>query len=269
MTTNSELELVHTLYPVPVMILIPLSLSIFGERGSLEGIWPDFAASPIITYFGWSTLVEFAFDANREHFLPPSSLSLEPYLSSIPFATNAERYTMIPGLMVLHVRRGDYREHCKFLAKASEDFVSVNTFPNMMDQLPPPPRPKKRVKPTSEVAKLSMRRCYPTVQDIVEKVVDVRQTPAARDVRRLYIMTNGSPAFIRELKDALQEAAHWEGMSSSRDLVLNRQQKYLAQAIDQRFYVFRTNPPQFSTLTSNAVMMRLANGFPPDSTRFW
>ncbi len=233
MTTNSELELVHTLYPVPVMILIPLSLSIFGERGSLEGIWPDFAASPIITYFGWSTLVEFAFDANREHFLPPSSLSLEPYLSSIPFATNAERYTMIPGLMVLHVRRGDYREHCKFLAKASEDFVSVNTFPNMMDQLPPPPRPKKRVKPTSEVAKLSMRRCYPTVQDIVEKVVDVRQTPAARDVRRLYIMTNGSPAFIRELKDALQEAAHWEGMSSSRDLVLNRQQKYLAQAIDQ------------------------------------
>ncbi|KAI0717233.1 hypothetical protein C8T65DRAFT_707305 [Cerioporus squamosus] len=241
---------------------------VFGSRTSLLDIWPAFSTSPIITHYRWSPLVELAFDLNRDYFLPMDNL--EPYLSSSVATTNAERYTMIPGLIVIHVRRGDYKGHCEFLAAHSEDFVAVNAFPDMMDQFSVP-SDNMRGRTTSANRELYRKRCYPTVEEIVQKVVDVLQTPAARGVRRLYIMSNGQLEFLSELKDALLDAAEWDDVASSRDMVLNWEQTYIAQAIDQlvaqRAQVFIGNG--FSTLTSHAVMMRVANGFRTDSTRFW
>ncbi|RPD63753.1 hypothetical protein L227DRAFT_598834 [Lentinus tigrinus ALCF2SS1-6] len=236
---------------------------IFGVPTSLLDIWPAFSTSPIIIHYRWSSLVELAFDINRDYFLPMDTL--EPYLSSSLATTNAERYTMIPGLMAIHVRRGDYEGHCKYLSAHSENFVSVNAFPGMMDQFTVPHGT------TSGNRELYRKRCYPTIDEIIQKVVDVRQTPAARGVRRLFIMTNGQPEFLSELKDALWEVAEWDLIASSRDMVLNWEQKYIAQAVDQliaqRAQVLIGNG--FSTLTSHAVMMRVANGFPTGGTRFW
>ncbi|KAI0371070.1 hypothetical protein BV20DRAFT_965729 [Pilatotrama ljubarskyi] len=241
---------------------------VWGVRTSLLDVWPDLRRSPFITHFEWSPLVEYAFDINRDLFLPADTD--QPHLSGRPFTTNHDRYTEIPGLMVIHVRRGDYETHCRTLAMWSEDFVSVNAFPEMMDQFTVPPH-EQWGNNTVENIEIYRKRCLPTIEEITRKVEEVRATPAAQGVRRLYIMTNGRPEYIRELKDALMAAGHWEMITSSRDLVLTLEQRYISQAVDllvaQRAQILLGNG--FSTLTSNAVMMRLANGFRTDSTRFW
>ncbi|KAI0768689.1 hypothetical protein BD413DRAFT_629446 [Trametes elegans] len=243
---------------------------IWGVRSSLLDVWEDLKRSPMLTQFGWSPLVELAFDVNRELFMPTHTP--QPYLSSTAFTSNAERYTPIPGLMVIHVRRGDYASHCRTLAMWSEDFVSVNAFPGMRDPFTVPAHDDYgwgRNSPANVEA--YRQRCLPTVDEIAAKVAAVRAESAARGVRRLYIMTNGRPAYIAELKRALERVAEWDAIASSRDLVLNWEQRHVSHAVDllvaQRAQVLVGNG--FSTLTSNAVMMRLANGFPTDSIRFW
>ncbi|KAI0364666.1 hypothetical protein BV20DRAFT_955721 [Pilatotrama ljubarskyi] len=241
----------------------------FGVRGALEGVWSDFSTSPIITHFGWSPLIELGFDTNRELFLPAHSLSTEPFLSTISFTTNADRYSMIPGLMVIHVRRGDYDKHCKYLAQRYEDFVSVDTFPSLMDRFTVPPY-KVRGKTTSATIEYYRKHCYPSLAEITAKVADILGTPAARGVRKLFMMTNADQRWIADAKNALWEVANWEMISSSRDMTVSWEQTYVAQCIDalvaQRAQVFIGNG--FSTLTSTVVTMRLANGLPIDSTRF-
>ncbi|KAI0829867.1 hypothetical protein BC628DRAFT_1359061 [Trametes gibbosa] len=240
---------------------------IFGVRTSLLALWPDLKRSPIITHFGWSPLVELAFDMNRDLLLPQTSDL--PYLSSNSYTTNTDRYTEIPGLMVIHVRRGDYEMHCRTLALLSEDFVSVNAFPGLPDPFTVPPH-EEYGNNTPENIEIYRKRCLPTLQEIAAKVAEVRASPAAHGVRRLYIMTNGRPDYVRELKDALWSLGGWDMIASSRDLVLNWEQKFVSQAVDmlvaQRAQVLLGNG--FSTLTSNAVTMRLANDLPIDSIRF-
>ncbi|KAI0652588.1 hypothetical protein C8Q79DRAFT_899661 [Trametes meyenii] len=242
---------------------------VFGIRTSLRELWPYLARSPIITQFGWSPLVELAFDTNRE-FLTPHASPQELYLTGAPFTSNAGRYTPIPGLMAIHVRRGDYEQHCTYLANWSEDFVSVNTLSGLPDTFTVPSY-TVRGQTTWANREMYRQRCFPSVMEITRKVAEVRDTPEGSGIRQLYIMTNGKQAFIDELKDALWKMGEWDVVASSRDMVLNREQRYVAQAVDmliaQRAQVFVGNG--FSTLTSGVVMMRLANGFPTGSTRFW
>ena len=218
-------------FPILRAFSLPIH-SIFGERASLIEVWPLFAASPIMTHFRWSSLVELAFDANRAYFYPPSALVSEPYLSASPHATNAARYPPIPGLLVLHVRRGDYLQHCTTLAHWSEDFVSVNALPGMPDPWTIPPH-EQRGHNSDENIEIYRQRCFLTIPELVRRVGEVRRSEAARGVRRAYIMTNGHPEFVRELKQALARAGEWDMIASSRDMVLSWEQKFVAQAIDQ------------------------------------
>ncbi|KAI0668470.1 hypothetical protein C8Q78DRAFT_979670 [Trametes maxima] len=236
--------------------------TVYGVPGAFDDAWQDFSTSPIITHFGWSPLIEMAFDTNRDLFLPSYALATEPFLSAVPFTNNTDRYTMIPGLMVLHLRRGDYESHCMKLARQLEHFVSVNAFPFMMDQF---------TVPRGVNAEHYRKHCFPSIDEVTAKVAKVLKTPAARGVRKLFIMTNADSGWIAEVEKVLLPLTSWEIISSSRDLTISWEQKYVAQCIDslvaQRAQVFIGNG--FSTLTSTAVTMRLANGFPSDSTRFW
>ncbi|KAI0648323.1 hypothetical protein C8Q79DRAFT_906518 [Trametes meyenii] len=236
--------------------------TVYGVPGAFDDAWQDFSTSPIITHFGWSPLIEMAFDTNRDLFLPSHVLGTEPLLSAVPFTNNTDRYTMIPGLMVLHLRRGDYESHCVKLARRLEHFVSVNAFSSMMDQF---------TVPRDVNAEHYRKHCFPSIDEVTAKVEEVLKTQAARGVRKLFIMTNADSEWIARVEQALLPLTNWETVSSSRDLTISWEQKYVAQCIDslvaQRAQVFIGNG--FSTLTSTAVTMRLANGFPSDSTRFW
>ncbi|KAI0332570.1 hypothetical protein GY45DRAFT_1320769 [Cubamyces sp. BRFM 1775] len=237
---------------------------VFGDPRAMLEIWPSFAASPVITHFGWSPLVELGFDTNRELFVSPTHL--EPYLSNSPFTTNAERYPMIPGLMVVHLRRGDYKEHCVNLANWGSTYLAFNSFPEMLDQFVPPSSGTP-----AEKQEYVRPHCYPTIPEIVARISALRKTRAGAGLKKLYIMSNGDRQWLQELKTALNRDARWDLITSSRDMVLNHEQKYVAQAVDmlvgQRAQLFVGNG--FSTLSSNIVTMRMANHFPSDSTRFW
>ena len=113
----------------------PLRHRAFGDRHALHDVWPVLAASPILTHFGWSHLVELAFDNNRQVISPMAVL--EPPLASIPYTSNAQRYTVINGLLVLHLRRGDYEGHCDHLAKWSSSFLAFNALPQLEQFAPP------------------------------------------------------------------------------------------------------------------------------------
>ncbi|KAH9854300.1 hypothetical protein C2E23DRAFT_726571 [Lenzites betulinus] len=242
---------------------------VFGVPTSLREVWPAFSASPVITQFGWSRLVELAFDTNRHLFVSDPS-PLDSLLTGTPFTTQAERYTPLEGLMAIHVRRGDYSTHCHDLAREYEGFVSVNAFDGLPDPFEVPAATWYGVV-SPALYEYYRTRCYPTIQEIADKVAQVRATPEGKDIRKLYIMTNGKLPYIEELKGALLKLGDWDLISSSRDMTLNPEQKFIAQAVDmlvaQRAQVLIGNG--FSTVTSGAVMMRIANGYAMNSTRFW
>nr|VWP00504.1 H15 domain-containing protein [Ganoderma boninense] len=248
---------------------ISCARSTFGDKNAMLAAWADFAASPVVSTFRWSPLVELAFDNNRE-VVAPTTVS-EPPLSALPYDTpNAVRYPAIPGLLVLHLRRGDYAGHCEHLAKWSSTFLAFNQLPGLED-FTPPPGSAPWGENTPENTALYRRRCLPTIPEVVARVREVQQAHTARGLENVYIMTNGALEWVEELKGALADMGGFKHIASSRDTVLNWEQKYVAQAMDmlvgQRAHVFIGNG--WSSLTGGIVVMRHANGFHADTTRFF
>ncbi|TFY65229.1 hypothetical protein EVJ58_g2112 [Rhodofomes roseus] len=211
------------------------------DMGStLLDIWPTLSNSSILTHFGWSPLVELAFDMNRELIAPVTDL--EPYLSSLPFTNSSDRYRPIPGLLSLHVPRGIYQDYCRGLAPGSQGFTGFNAFPSFPDVFDP-----ATLAHFGEAARTAVyhRRCYPIIQEIVRRVDIVRHTEAGKGLRDVYIMTNAPTPWVLELKTALRRMGGWASVSSTRDLVLSREQRYVKQAVEmlvaQRAQVFIGN----------------------------
>ncbi|OJT04353.1 hypothetical protein TRAPUB_4987 [Trametes pubescens] len=218
----------------------------FLDRKAMLDIWASLSRSPILTHFGWSSLVELAFDTNRDFF--SSSTVLEPYLSGRPYTTNADRYSMLSGLMAIHVRRRDYAQRCTDLADWGSTYLAMNSFPDLPDQYLPPLYGKGEAG-VVRVRELVRPHCYPNVQEIVDRVRSVRESSAAHGISRIYVMSDGDPKFLHELALALHHDAPWDSIATSRDMVLNVEQRYISQAVDmlvgQRAQVFIGNGVSF------------------------
>ncbi|KAH0836499.1 hypothetical protein J3R83DRAFT_8136 [Lanmaoa asiatica] len=89
-----------------------------------------------------------------------------------------------------------------------------------------------------------MDHCYPSIEQIVEKVKTVREE-SREPLEYLYIMTNGDASWVADLKVALRDLGGWGHIGSNRDLSLTWEQKFVAQALDmlvaQRAQVFIGN----------------------------
>lgn len=221
----------------------------FGEGDRLLDAWPSLSKSPILREFAWAPLVELAFDQNREVFAPTTTYA--PPLGAIPMAhpplgfvsPSAARYRPIPGLLALHIRRGDFREHCANLARWGSRFEANNDFAEMPDKFHYPPD-------TDDDARIALQRphCFPSVDEIVQRAVAERATQHAQGhtpLTDVYIMTNGAEEWIAELRAGLHAAGGWRTVASSRDLQVNWEQKFVKQAVDmligQRAQVFVGN----------------------------
>ena len=195
----------------------------------------------MLTHFGWSPLVELGFDNNRELISPTTVF--EPPLSTIPYTSNVERYTELKGLLVLHLRRGDYEGHCDHLAKWSSSYLAFNALPQL-EQFDPPDGGSWGDN-TPENFAIYRQHCLPTTEQIVQRVREVTRSERAQGLENVYIMTNGAVPWVEELKGALVQTFGFKQVTSSRDLVLNWEQKYVAQAVDmlvgQRAQVFIGN----------------------------
>ncbi|KAG6374801.1 hypothetical protein JVT61DRAFT_4184 [Boletus reticuloceps] len=261
---------------------------LFGSTRILS-IWPRLSKSPILRNFSWSPLVLEAFARNAHLFgatttsfrflpsylRPASSPPTLKELHNVDPILPATKTDPIPGLLVLHIRRGDFDDHCAHLAKWSSDFNGFNKFATLPDNFNPP-HDGGEGDTTEANVRFYLERCFPAIDQIARRVRQVLADQkkihgATKELKRVYIMTNAEVAWLNELKEALMEIKKWDSVTSSRDLQLEREAKPVAQAMDmlvgQRADVFIGNG--FSSLTSNIVMFRVLRELPPEDTRFW
>ena len=177
---------------------------------------------------------------NRELISPVTEL--EPYLSTLPLTKSAERYLPIPGLLALHVPRGIHQDYCQSLVADNQGFNGFNALPFLPDALNTSALADMH---DSQRMVLYHRRCLPIIQEIVRRVDNIRRSPIGWGLRNVYIATNGQTPWLLELKTALRRMGGWTSVTSTRDLVLNREQRYVKQAVDmlvaQRAQVFVGN----------------------------
>jgi hypothetical protein len=248
----------------------------FGNKRILD-VWPSLSESPIITQFDWAPLIQSAVQANV--------LLLQ---SKWHFWRKSADLEFFPELLTVHIRRGDYEQHCLHIAKWSARYNGFNDFESFREEENFSPPPNEGLgESTPENTDIYLKHCYPTVDQIVEKVMAVRSK--TEGLRKVYIMTNAPASWLKELKSALKRAHRWDRVTSSRDMSLNWEQKFVGHAVDMmiaerskafigngvsRFVVTPTIADllalgQFSSLTSNVVMLRMAKGLDPHTNHFW
>jgi hypothetical protein len=196
-------------------------------------LWPRLSASPIFTSIGWSENVHSALRVNAARFLSPKNPSNRPS-SRVPLPITAPEQAMdasvIPGLLALHVRRGDFESHCQMLADQAFPFHSFNTLSDLPDPFLPP-RPDD-----AERGAIYARRCFPSIAEIVNRVKEVRELEVGRELKRVYVMTNGDQEWVGELKAALVRIGGWDedvnAITIGTDMVLTQEQYWVAQAVD-------------------------------------
>lgn len=107
--------------------------------------------------------------------------------------------------------------------------MALNSFPQFDDKLVVPSSGKD-----DEVKQIYQKRCFPTIEEIVDKVVEVRQDQElqGQKLKYLYIMTNGDRGWIKTLQEALRDSGAWNSIHSSKDMSLDWEQQFVAQAAD-------------------------------------
>ena len=198
----------------------------FGNLRILGG-WQELRNSPILTEFRWSGLVLSAFEKNRHLFFASDDRDLPVRIPSYPHYPPHSQSAPIPGLLAMHIRRGDFEHHCGHFAMYGSRFNGFASFPELPDKFVVP-----EGQVTPELKAQYARACYPTVGQIVEKVREVRATSVGAGLDRVYVMTNANATWVAELKRALSREAKWVGFATKRELVLTDEQRYVAQALD-------------------------------------
>ncbi|KAL0953022.1 hypothetical protein HGRIS_007225 [Hohenbuehelia grisea] len=216
-------------------------------------LWPELSSSPILTRFAWSTLVQSAVARNRvllDHGIPLET-------------SNSSAISTVFGLVALHIRQGDYKRHCPFLAQEGAMYMGINQLPSLPDKFDP----SLFAKDDSKRKAYYLEHCLPTVKQIVLRMRAVRRD--SPHLRRVYVLTNAWGWWVSRLARALRLDG-WEDVKSSLDLELDAEERHIAVAVDmsiaEKADVFVGNG--FSSLTSNVVMLRMAKGLNVTSNRF-
>lgn len=172
----------------------------FGDHDRFLLVWPSFCESPILTHLRWPLLVHTAFTHNA-HLYTHTPYPAWSYSSSsfplLPESVNAsipakDVYTMIPGLLVLHVRRGDFDTHCQMLADWRAYYNAMNRLPEFQDTFEPLHGHKSGKGNAPRAAKKHyMKHCYPSIRQIVARIEEVVNTLEGKDLKYIYVMTNG------------------------------------------------------------------------------
>jgi hypothetical protein len=196
---------------------------IFSDSLRMSDVWPQLLESPIVTAWEWSSLVTSGVELNAAHIHP-----------ALARGGASDAHALLPGLLALHIRRRDFQSHCKYLVRSRTQWNAINARPDFPDNVDLPPDGSDD-KHTPELFAHYMTHCYPSIPQIVARVREVSVDAHAQGhtLDRIYILTNGSPEWLFELKTALRGAQQWKSIGTSRDLWLSREQKYVAQAMDQ------------------------------------
>jgi hypothetical protein len=192
-----------------------LTLTVFSffDSSRVISLWPGLSASPILTDYLWSPLVQSAVSRNFA--------VLQPVSAKLLYSPNST----LSGLVAVHLRRGDYSRHCPRLAGWRSTYNGLNQYPSLPDKFDPTPYEDDQ----DARSAYYMQHCLPTVEQIVEKLRSVRaENPG---LRRVYVLTNAWGWWLNGLKAALQKDG-WEDLNSSLDVQLDAAQIQVAMAVD-------------------------------------
>jgi len=259
-------------------------------------MWSSYGHSPTLKEYAWSALITRAISRNFDLFSsgsrPPSISPTLSRITTLPGAGNASSpfplsafspyrasEPPIPGLLGIHVRRGDYSDHCNSLADWGSDYNAWNLFgrPEFRETNRFPPLPDYLSIPDGVPRRdAAYAHCWPSAEEIVERVRAVRavsesgESFPAQYLRAVYISTNGEATWIEPLAEMLK-ADGWETVSSSLDMELAKDEFAVSQAVDMSVLVSAETfiGVGFSSMSSNVVQLRLAGGRDPNTSRFW
>ncbi|KAH9484955.1 Strobilurin A biosynthesis cluster protein l1 [Psilocybe cubensis] len=219
----------------------------------LRVVWSSFQTY-LADHFKWS---EHVLDiVNRTE----ANLGLRPNSSA---SADGEPY------MAIHLRRGDFEDHCSYLAETRQGFTTWATLPLIQQTI---------YSPTLDTynATSVMAHCYPSLYRILDVISDqARKKP---HLRRLHVLHDGSwdhPLVYLQfykLAEALKSAEWakrhgWEGgpmlrVTQSSDAPIYAGERDWTVCVDvelaRRAEVFIGNG--YSSLSTQVIALRLADG---------
>ena len=194
-------------------------------------LWEGFKNSPVSRLLAPSAIVKAAVDRNEYLFLPrgprpPHPAPRDPY----------ER------MLAIHLRRGDFQNHCLQLANWNSTFYSWNLLPFLPDKfIHPSPEGYEPGKNTPEGLAHYQKHCYPDQDTVLDKIQKSREEyiQAAkpgeyRVLDIIFLLTNDATDWVEELKARLRESG-WYTVVATRDLELDQEQKDVGLAVDMDF----------------------------------
>jgi len=190
-------------------------------------LWDEFSKSPVSTLLRTPPHVLAAIKSNEKLFFPGEV----SHYCSLP-----QRFETV---FAIHVRRGDYSGSCQGFANWNSTFYSWSQLPGLPDPLIRGPAygDLKEGQNTRENNEMVRRRCWPTDEEMVTKIHEVRHQwhndPASegKRLRTLYIMTNADKAWLNSFRERMILEG-WDFVSSTADLVLDSDQMAVSNIVD-------------------------------------
>jgi len=210
----------------------PIDIFAFAAERILS-LWEEFRDSPVSRLTGASNITLEAVDNNLGLF----------------GASGVDSPTADPfdGILALHIRRGDYREHCTdTLWKDKLGFFGWNQLSYLPDRF--------TVAGDTTLEEFD-KHCYPDDDAILKKIRDVKMrwegghgVGARQQLDTVFLMTNAGHAWQEQMKRRLRDSG-WSTVVTTQDLVLDAQQTEVSMAIDtelaRRAAVFIGNGVRF------------------------
>ncbi|KAJ7100469.1 hypothetical protein C8R44DRAFT_809944 [Mycena epipterygia] len=257
-------------------------------------VWPSYGASPTLKYFAWSSLITGALHHNFGRLSPhtPPSFLRPPWNASPSFRPYHPSEKPFAGLLGIHVLRSDYEQHCVNLAASGAEYTAWNQFgtpgikarPTFKNAVPKHdagyiyPALPDYLNVTDGQTRYNaiIAHCWPTLEEIVQRVRSVRQASETGDefppqsLRAVYISTDGERDWVAELARLLK-ADGWEQVFSTFDMDLTPEQRIVEQAVDMSVLTGAETfiGVGFSSFSSNVAQIRLGSGHHPHTIRFW
>lgn len=153
-------------------ILLTLS-SFFGSRRVLP-LFPDLRDSPILDHFTWSPLIHSALDDAAARLFSSTNTSNQ----------------IIPGVIAIHLRRGDYQRHCLRLVEWGSNYMGFNQFEGLVDSF------------NASSVDDYIEHCLPDIPQVVHRLNEIRREHSS-PLSHVYVLTNAWHSYIDTLSSAL------------------------------------------------------------------
>lgn len=168
--------------------------------------------------FQWAPLIHHIVQRNLPLLLgvktPPSS-------SPVP--------KTLKGLVAVHLRRGDFEQHCKWLAYLHAEYNGWNAFPTYVDRFDDEEERKDEEK--------FIQRCLPTPTQLVERLRVIKREWEAvhgkegHELTRVYVLNNAEELFMMDLKQGLMDDG-WEAVHGTLDMDVGRKGREVDMVAD-------------------------------------